>query len=63
MHPTQTSDCPEIDQEGMTNNKWRMVEIGRYVQIVRCPFDTKEEALKFAKDLAISYDEELEVVE
>ena len=53
-----------ITQEGMSNNKWKIVEIreGRIRVIERSPFDTKEEALQYAKDLAEYNEEELEVI-
>ena len=54
----------KIDQEGMSNGKWRILEYSPSgYTIVRCPFDSMGEALQNANDLAKFYGEKLEVIE
>lgn len=55
-----------ITQEGMSYDKWCIIEYeedGKTERIVRCPFDSREEALERARDIAkLRYGETLEVV-
>lgn len=59
-----------ITQTMMTNNKWAIVELfnkergGFGVFKVRCPFDSKEEAIKRAELIAKErYGEKLELID
>lgn len=55
-----------ITQEGMSYGKWCIIEYeedGKTVRIIRCPFDSKEDALQRASDIAkLRYGETLEVL-
>ena len=56
----------KIDQIGMSNNKWRILEFeddkNPIRETVRCPFDTCEEALQRAKEISEIREEELEAL-
>ena len=53
-----------ITQEGMVQGKWCIEELhdDGTAPTVRCPFDSEEEALARAKEIATFYEEPLEVV-